>query len=193
MDPLGVIAKLVIGVIVVILVGEIFDDVIGWLLDAIILIAVVGGIGYGLYVEVFYPAYLSFRRFISEHRGTFVVIVLAAVALVLLIILLWIWINIHRLLTTDYNMLIYRCNQDIANATKALDRAWVEEENFRRGNEFEVLDPGRHKYGYNPNIYEEEVDRCADTLRRLEDKKQYYEKQRRMGNKLMRMLRGDAF
>lgn len=173
-----------VGLIIVALVVELLDDALDVILCVIIAIAVAGGIGYGLYVEVFHPAYLSCRKFINEHPHILKTILLAALALVLLIIFLCVLGYICRLLTPDYTRLIHNCNRDIARATEALEQAKVAEENHRRCNEFEILEPGRHRYGYNPNKFEREVDRCTDTLNCLKAKKQYYEKQRRKADKL---------
>ena len=183
MDHGSIIMMLFIGCFVLVFVLEVLDDVLDVILYLVIAIAVVGVIGYTLYWEVLYPAYSACRRFIGEHPVIFVAIVVAVLALVLLIILLCIWGNRRRLLTTDYTSLIHQCDQEIASATEALERALVAEERHRLTNEFEMLEPGRHKYGYNPNRFEREVDECEDTLKRLKDKKRYYEEQKRKADK----------
>ena len=134
MDLLSVLIMLGLVCLVSIIVLEMLSDVLDVILYIIIAIAAVGGVGYFLYAAVFYPAYLVLSRFISEHPGIFVAIVLVTLALVLLIILLWIRSNRRQLLTTDYARLIQQYDRDIASATEALERAREAEENHRRSN-----------------------------------------------------------
>lgn len=185
---MDLICTLVIACAVFFLVSEIFGDMFGEIIYGIIGIAVVVGVLYGLYVGV-RLALLACYRFICEHPVIFWGMVLVVAALVLLIIFFWNCGNNHRLLTTDYTELIDDCDRNIASATEALARARKAEENYRRCNQFEMLEPGRHKYGYNPNEFEREVDQCENTLNRLKDEKQYYEEQRRKADKLRRSLR----
>lgn len=182
---MDLILKLVIVCVVLFWVSEIFGDMFGEIIYVIIVIAVVLGIVYGLYVGSC-SALSACNRFICEHPVFFVAIVLVVVALVLLIIFFWIVDNIHRLLTTDYTELIDDIDRDIVSATEALARARKAEEHYRLCNQFEMLEPGRHKYGYKPNEFEREVDKCEDTLNCLKDKKRYYEEQRRRADKLRR-------
>lgn len=188
MDPFIAIMKIVIVCAVLIFVLERFGDMIATVFEvifyAIIAIVAIGCVGYFLYVKVCYPAYLICCRFISEHLDILVVIISVVVASVLLIILLRIWSNRRRLLTTDYTRLIHHCDQDIASATEALARAEVAEKNYQYNNEFMVLEVASQRFGYNPNSFQQEVNRCRDTLERLKDDKRYYEEQKRKADKL---------
>ena len=120
--------------------------------------------------------------------AVFVVVVLVVVVSVLLIISR-ICSNNRRLLTTDYTKLIDDSDRKIAYAVKALARARVAEENYRRSNPFPIPTIVQHRYGYNPNQYEREVDRWEETLNRLKYEKQYYEEQKRKADELRRRLR----
>lgn len=183
-NPLLTLSIIIAACVIVFFVAEFLDIDLGDVFCAIIGIAIVVGIGYFLYVKVCYPAYLACCRFIDEHLDTLIIIVLGAVALVLLIIFLWNLVMRYHLLTTDYNAKLRHCNREIANATEALRRAKMAEEDHRRCDEFEMLAPGRYRYGYTPNRFEREVAECVDTLNRLRNEKRYYEEQLRKANKL---------
>lgn len=170
--------SLVIGCIVLMFILNFLGEVFDVRSYAIIVIMAI----------VFVGCFLYYTGVIKDHLDIFMIFVLATMILVVLKILIRIGGNIRRLLTTDYSSLIYNCNQDIACVKEALERARRNEEDYRLTNQFEILEPGRHKYGYNPNIYEQEVDQCKDVLDCLYDKRKYYEEQRRKSDKLKRWL-----